>query len=132
MKTQPKTNKTLTRNQRLARWGESMVKDQLAKRGLTHLQSNCYTPYGEIDLVASDSDGMVFIEVKTRSSMAYGQPEDAVDARKSQHMIKSAQWYMQEHPALEQSWRVDVVAVQVNPKCWNEFELEWFENAFGE
>lgn len=132
MTTQPKRKKAPTRNQRLARWGESVVQEQLSQRELTHMMNNCHTPYGEIDVVACGSEGMVFIEVKTRSSMTFGQPEDAVDARKSQHMIKSAQWYMQEHPELEQNWRVDVVAVQVNPKHWNEYEMEWFENAFGE
>ncbi len=101
----------------------------LIEKGCKVLARNFETPYGEIDLVAEDSNGLLFIEVKTRSSDTFGQPETAVNFRKVKHMKDSAQWYIQEHADKEANWQIDVVAIVVNPKDWQQAKVEWFENA---
>lgn len=118
-----------SRNQKLARWGEALVGEVLREKGFTINALNARTPYGEIDLIASDGNGIRFIEVKTRSSQAFGQPEDSINLQKLNHMQQSAAWYIQTHPELEQNWQIDVFAITVNPKNWNEHHVEWFENA---
>jgi putative endonuclease len=86
------------------------------------------TPYGEIDLVACQDEELssfeavigerqkgfatIFVEVKTRSSRSFGLPEEAVTSRKQAHMLAAAQAYLQQHPELEGSWRIDVIAIQ--------------------
>jgi putative endonuclease len=57
----------------------------------------------------------VFVEVKTRSSTAYGLPEDSITPRKQAHLLAAAQAYLQAHPELEGDWRIDVIAVQRQP-----------------
>lgn len=109
-----------TSRQSLGRWGESLATDYLVEGGYTILERNARTPYGEIDLVAQQlvtgssgtSSVTVFVEVKTRSSRAFGFPEEAITARKQAHMMAAAQSYLQEHPELDDGWRIDVIAIQ--------------------
>lgn len=101
----------------------------LDSKGYQVLERNFRTPYGEIDLVALKDECLLFIEVKTRSSQVFGYPEQAVDSRKGLHLVQCAEWYMQNNPAAATSYRIDVVALTVNPKNWDEYSLEWFENA---
>jgi putative endonuclease len=71
------------------------------------------------------SDILVFVEVKTRRSQRYGKPEAAVNPGKLQHMIDSAQAYLQAHPQYTQDWRIDVVSVMVQhgkPPKYSHFE----------
>jgi putative endonuclease len=105
--------------QALGKWGESMAAKYLTARGYEILGHNLRTPYGEIDLIArmageslSDRDILVFVEVKTRTTTAFGYPEEAVNLRKRAHLLASAQYYMQTHPELDGDWRIDVIAIQ--------------------
>ncbi|MEN6411004.1 MAG: YraN family protein [Anaerolineaceae bacterium] len=97
--------------QALGRWGEDAALAHLESRGYCLVQRNYRTPYGEIDLVMRDGDALVFVEVKTRTSTHYGQPEDAVTLLKQSHLQQAAQQFMQEHPEYEDEWRVDVVSI---------------------
>ncbi len=117
-----------TRNQKLARWGEKLAGNIMREKGLIIIAANTHTPYGEVDLIVSDDAGIRFVEVKTRSSQAFGRPEAAIDMRKMKHMQQSAAWYIQTHPEVEQNWQIDVFAILVDPKNWNEHQVEWFEN----
>jgi putative endonuclease len=116
--------------QKLGKWGEGEAASFLCARGYTILEYNARTPYGEIDLVARKdcaSCGVpqaqptiaefvtVFVEVKTRSSTAYGLPEDSVTPRKQAHLLAAAEAYLQAHPELQGDWQIDVIAVQRQP-----------------
>ena len=81
MKSKAKPHSSPNRSQRLARWGELKAAEDLGRKGYQVLERNLRTPYGEIDLVALQDECLLFIEVKTRSSQAFGYPEQAVDAR---------------------------------------------------
>jgi putative endonuclease len=96
----------------LARWGESLAADFLTQKGYTVLARNVRTPHGEIDLVAQCGAVTVFVEVKTRTSRAYGLPEEAVTRRKQAHLLAASQHYLQTHPDLDGDWRVDVIAIE--------------------
>ena len=95
----------------LGDWGEQQAAEYLQQKGYKILHRNVRTPYGEIDLIAECSAVLVFIEVKTRSSLAYGHPEEAVDDQKITHMIESAESFLQENPEFNQDWRLDVIAI---------------------
>ena len=96
----------------LGRWGEEVAADYLQQRGYTILGRNVRTPYGELDLVARRGDIMVFVEVKMRSTEAFGLPEESVTEKKREHILASAAAFLQEHPELDGDWQVDVIAIQ--------------------
>jgi putative endonuclease len=95
----------------LGRWGEERAAEYLAAKGYKLIGRNLRTEYGEIDLLAQIDETLVFVEVKTRSSHAYGYPEESVSALKQQHMADAAESYLQNHAEQQGEWRVDVIAV---------------------
>jgi putative endonuclease len=103
------------RRQSVGRVGESIAAAYLEKKGYTILDRNCRTPYGEIDLIAFQSDLIAFVEVKTRASISFGPPEISITTRKEEHMRNTAEYYIQLHPELTNDWRIDVIAVQLQP-----------------
>jgi putative endonuclease len=104
--------------QALGRWGENQAAAYLQGRGYTILERNFRTPYGEIDLVVGKQDTVVFVEVKTRSSETYGMPEEAITPAKAAHLLDAVQFYIEDHPTLEFTWRIDVIAIQTyNGDC---------------
>lgn len=122
----------------IGRWGESAAEAYLSAKGYTIVARNARTPYGEIDLVARHAPAgpgspdpepvLVFVEVKTRTGDLFGPPEVAVNRRKQEHMLASAQAYLQDHPELDLDWRVDVITVQVR-EGQEKPEFTHFENA---
>jgi putative endonuclease len=123
-----------------------LAADYLSQRGYSVLERNARTPYGEIDLVVrqdifheglrqanetAPESAIVFVEVKTRSSTAFGFPEEAITSRKRERMLAAAQAYMQAHPDLDDDWRVDVIAVQRSQEG-KEPIVTHFENAITE
>jgi putative endonuclease len=71
---------------------------------------------------------LVIVEVKMRSSLAYGLPENGITPKKRTHLLESTQFNQQQHPELEGDWRIDVVAVMKNPGG-RQVEIIHFENA---
>jgi putative endonuclease len=121
--------------QRIGGWGERVAAYYLEKKGYRILARNVRTPRGEIDLVAEWKDGvsaasLVFVEVKTRTNIQFGLPEEAVDARKLEHVFLSAEAYLEGRSELNgQEWRIDVVAIQGRPGAKIEdVIIEHFEN----
>ena len=100
--------------QSLGRWGESLAAEFLQAQGYVIIGRNVRTPYGEIDLVAELAvpPTLVFVEVKTRRSAQYGLPEDAINARKQEHLRSSVNYYLQQHLEFLGAMRVDVIAIQ--------------------
>lgn len=97
---------------RLGGWGETMAAEYLVGIGYVILERNFRTQYGEIDLVAQIEDILVFVEVKTRTSRKFGYPEESISPKKKEHLLASAQAYVQSHQELERDWRIDVLAIE--------------------
>lgn len=95
----------------LGRSGEDRAANYLADRGYTILERNYEAPYGEIDLIALDRGTVVFVEVKTRTTDAYGAPELAVGRRKQERMVKTALGYLKFKKLHQMPCRFDVVAI---------------------
>lgn len=112
----------------LGKWGEAKARTFLERKGVKILVSNFRTPYGELDLIGLEDSQVVFFEVKTRSSSSFGFGEQSINRVKQQHLIDSAESYMQSHPQLGENWRIDAIVIDGNPsrkKC----EIRWFKNA---
>ena len=100
----------------LGQFGERVAADHLEAAGLRVLDRNWRCPVGELDLVAADGDELVVVEVKTRRSVAYGSPAEAVTWRKLARLRQLAASWLAAHEVRPRSVRIDVVAVTV-PKA---------------
>jgi putative endonuclease len=95
----------------LGQWGEDQSADWLRKQGMKVVARNMRTPVGEIDIIARRGDTLIFIEVKTRKSNAFGTPQEAVGPRKQRQIIRAAQWYLVAEKIRGLHLRFDVIAV---------------------
>lgn len=105
--------------------GEDRAAQFLSKQGYRILERNYRTRSGEIDLIALHQGEVVFVEVKTRTSNAFGPPELAVTPQKQRRMIKAALGYIKLKKLHQVPCRFDVVAISTAAK-----ELELIRNAF--
>jgi putative endonuclease len=111
--------------------GEQLAKDHLKKKGYKVIETNFRCHSGEIDIVARQKDCLVFVEVRTKSTLEYGMPEESLSPTKQKHMIKCAYYYLQHHKKLPENWRIDLVAVELDPS--NKLKrIEILENALEE
>jgi putative endonuclease len=113
------------------RWGEKLAKGFLKKRGYRILETNYHYPEGEIDIVAKHKDYLVFVEVRTKTSLEFGSPEESVTEAKKKKLITTAYYYRQTHNNLPPLWRIDFVAVRLDQKG-KLSHIELIENAVNE
>ena len=111
--------------------GEKLARDFLKKQGYRILETNYRCSQGEIDIVAKHKDSLVFIEVRTKTSLEFGSPEESITPAKKERMKATALHYHQTHNNLPLLWRVDVVAVELNQKG-RLSRIELIENAVGD
>ena len=91
--------------------GEDLAAKHLAGAGLVVIERNWRCREGEIDILARDGDVLVVCEVKTRSSIAYGTPAEAVNYRKAARLRRRAALWLQGATDHFESIRFDVIAV---------------------
>ncbi len=100
----------------LGRYGEDLAAQHLRAAGLQVLDRNWRCREGELDVVARDGDGtVVFVEVKTRSTAAFGQPSEAVSRAKAARIRTLACRWLLQHPSGGVPLRFDVVSVVCPP-----------------
>ena len=102
--------------QRLGNYGELLARQILEDRGYRILHRRYKTRYGEIDLIARDGNQLVFIEVKTRMSKAFGTGLDAVTKQKRIHLLRTAYCYLQQHAYRDQPCRFDIIALNLDDR----------------
>lgn len=95
----------------LGRRGEELAADYLEAHGMRIMDRNWRCPEGEIDIVALDGDALVIAEVKTRKSLDFGHPFEAVGAAKLARLQRLAAAWCRQHATPAPLRRVDVVAV---------------------
>ena len=107
---------------------EAAALAHLQARGLRLISRNAAARGGEIDLVMTDGDALVFIEVRYRASDAFGGGAASVDAGKRLRLVRAAQAFLQRHPEhADAPCRFDVVAASGDPATPM---LEWLQDAF--
>ncbi len=99
----------------LGRRGESLAEQFLVDAGYTVLDRNWRCARGEIDLVARDGDDTVFIEVKTRSSTAFGHPFEAITEPKLARLKRLAMAWCDAHSHHRGTVRIDAISVIARP-----------------
>lgn len=106
---------------------EDLARNYLGSHGLTWVESNYRCRLGEIDLIMRDLNYLVFIEVRSRTSSAYGGAIQSITYSKRQKLLRTATLYLQTKKLYDkQLCRFDVVSLDgVPPK------ITWIKNAFG-
>ncbi|MCI8283928.1 MAG: YraN family protein [Firmicutes bacterium] len=89
--------------------GEERAADYLDNIGYKIIKRNYRCRYGEIDIIAMKQEVLCFIEVKTRASVRYGAPCEAVDERKKQHIIRCAYDYMDKFGGVYNDIRLEII-----------------------
>lgn len=105
--------------------GEALVAAYMEDRGMSILRKNFHSRLGEVDIVAMDGPILVFTEVKTRASRAYGSALDAITEQKLQKILKTAQYFMMVEDLTDKQIRIDAAEVYLNSK-----EINYLENVY--
>ncbi len=107
--------------------GEKVAVQFLAMKGYEILEENWTFGKAEVDIIALKSNTIIFIEVKTRSSVAFGRPEEFVSEAKQRQLELAAQAYIEimEHDG---EIRFDIMAVLLTKD--NQFKINHIEDAF--
>ena len=106
-----KENNKITGN-----YGEDIATEFLEEIGYKIIERNFKCKLGEIDIIAKDKEEIVFIEVKTRSTLLYGNPVESVDRIKKKHIYRAGEYYLLIHRMLDVYVRIDIIEVYLNKK----------------
>lgn len=105
-----------SRNQALGSFGESRVTDFRLQQGDEIIDRNWRVREGEIDVISLDKAGTFhFIEVKTRSSMAYGHPFESISQVKLLRMQRLAMGWLVTHDCFGCQYSIDIASVLISP-----------------
>jgi putative endonuclease len=100
----------------LGTWGEDLAIQVLKKQGYQFIERNYSLREGEIDLIMQDGETIVFVEVKTRTSNAFGSPEDSLNQTKFKRIETAGRTYLLERKLEEVDWRIDLIAIVCTQK----------------
>jgi putative endonuclease len=104
--------------------GEKLAADFLQKKGFEVVARNYRFKKAEIDLIVKRENWMIFVEVKTRSSSAFGEPEEFVDEGKGYRIFEAAEEYI-----FSTDWRGHIRFDIISVKLGREVVIEHFEDA---
>lgn len=110
----------------LGKLGEELAVEFLQKNGYEILETNWTFQKAEIDIIAKKDNTLAIIEVKTRSSLEFGLPQDFVKPKKIQLLVKAVNEYIISND-IEFEVRFDIIAINKEGKS---FAMEHIEDAF--
>ena len=120
---------TPTPQRRLGDAGEGHARRHLEAKGYGFLAANWRCPAGELDLVLTDGDEVVFVEVKTRRGERSGRAEEAIGHAQAKRLLAAAEWFIADHPAhADAVWRVDLIAITLDARDGRVRRLTHVEN----
>jgi putative endonuclease len=105
----------LAEHNELGKKGEEIARHFLEKKGFIIHETNWRHEKDEIDIIARDKEELVIVEVKTRSTNLYGEPEEAVGEQKEEYLIRATDAYLVEND-LDVDVRYDIVSIILNKK----------------
>jgi len=104
-------------NRNKGQFGENMARSYLEDKGYKFIEANFFMRGGELDLIMSDNDFLVFVEVKLKIGDDFGSPEEMISRSKIAFVRKTAQMFLIKNPKIANIYkrhRVDVVCIQLN------------------
>ncbi len=110
-------------NKKIGNAGEDLACRYLEKQGYKILERNKhYSRFCEIDIIAQYKDTVVFVEVKTRKTNAFGAPQEAITKTKYENIKKGVQFYLAENSV--KKFRIDAICITLKP----ELKIEHLKN----
>ena len=100
----------MAEHNQLGKKGEDLAADYLVSKEYKILERNWRFGKGEVDLICSKANYAVFVEVKTRSTDFFGQPEEAVNKKKQRYLIRAADDYVNQKD-LQLEVRYDIISI---------------------
>jgi len=116
----------MAQHNELGKKGEQLAVDFLLSKGYDILERNYRFDKAEVDIIAQQNDILAIIEVKTRSTADFGNPQDFVKPKQIQRLVKAVDEYVNLND-LDVEVRFDIVAIIKEGK---QFNMEHLENAF--
>jgi len=116
----------MAQHNELGKHGEQLAIDFLIENGYEILERNYRFDKAEVDIIAQQKDILAVVEVKTRSSLDFGNPQDFVKPKQIKNLVKAVDEYVTENN-LDVEVRFDIIAIL---QKGNAFEIEHLENAF--
>lgn len=116
----------MAQHNELGKKGEELAIDYLLNNGYSIVEKNYRFKKAEVDIIAKKGDVLIAVEVKTRSSIYYGNPQEFVNPKKIQLLVSAIDNYVNEYD-LDVEIRFDIIAVI---KEQNSFKIEHIEDAF--
>ncbi|MCZ8196249.1 MAG: YraN family protein [Flavobacterium sp.] len=110
----------------LGKFGEELAVEFLQQNGYEILETNWTFQKAEIDIIAQKENILAVVEVKTRSSIEFGLPQDFVKPKKIQLLVKAINEYVISND-LDVEVRFDIIAIYKEDK---EYKLDHIEEAF--
>ena len=109
---------------------EEMALNYLKNKGLTFVQANFSSRYGEIDLIMQDKTTLVFVEVRYRQKNRFGSAEESVITSKQRKIILSAKHFLNKNKLWHRDCRFDIIAISANSKSEETININWLQAAF--
>lgn len=112
---------------------ETLAANYLTAKGLKVKTRNYRSRWGEIDLIMTDGDELIFVEVRYRRNSDFGFAAETIDFRKQQRITRTALCYTQENKLTnEHAMRFDIISLENRDKQidLNNAKIEWVKNAF--
>ncbi len=116
----------MAQHNQLGKEGEKAACDYLIQKGYTILERNYRFHRNEVDIIATFNDELIAVEVKSRSSAFFGNPEEFIKSTQIQTIVKAVDAYIQQRD-LDIEVRFDVISVT---KIKGELDINHIENAF--
>lgn len=112
----------MAKHLQFGRFGEQEARHYLEAQGYQILEINWRYKHWEVDIIAKDGDVLAFIEVKSRTSVAFGEPFSFVDRKKEKNLMKVALAYLS-ISSHQGDIRFDIVSIYVQKDRENRIEL---------
>ena len=113
---------------KLGTWGETQALEYLQANGYELLHRNYHSRYGEIDLIMQTGGQLVAVEVKTRSSSAYGIAEYSITRKKYLSIQATMQTYLDSLLEAVLNWQIDLLVIEKHGS--EQPEIIHYENLF--
>ncbi len=110
----------------LGQQGEDIAARYLEAHGYTVLDRNWRSGHKELDLIVTDGATLVFVEVKTRTTIEYGDPWSFVDEKKIRRTVNAADAYIR-YNRIDMDVRFDIVSISIED---GDFKIEHIKEAF--
>lgn len=116
----------MAQHNELGKKGEKLAVDYLLKKGYDIVERNYRFDKAEVDIIAKKDDILAIVEVKTRSTIDFGNPQDFVKPKQIQRLVKAVDEYVTVN-RLDVEVRFDIIAIVKSGKA---YDIEHLENAF--